>query len=276
MEEPVRILKKKTVIGILGITLFMAPLSGQDYGGTAPPDLLRDQAPEAAKGLATGVAPGAAEDLAPEAAPGIAKDLAPDVAPGAAKDLAPDVAPGAAKDLAPDVAPGAAEDLAPEAAGEPVFNQGAIPEALRQPQRGGENPRYPRDAVIGELGRGLASEEAYRYAQGLLQGALSLNRESTLLAGASPSQLEELFAGLETMEPRQYRLGGGKEEADGSISFLFRFIGRDMSMAGELYIRFDNNAWQLDDIIVEETRAFSEGGLMNTYKFDFSPYERFF
>jgi hypothetical protein len=105
---------------------------------------------------------------------------------------------------------------------------------------------------------------------------LTLNRESALLAGTSPSQLEELFAGLEAMEPQQYRLGGGREEADGSISFLFRFIGRDLSMAGELYLRLRDNAWHLDDIIVEEARALSEGGLMNTYKFDFSPYERFF
>ncbi|MDR0597572.1 MAG: hypothetical protein LBG14_03605 [Treponema sp.] len=183
----------------------------------------------------------------------------------------PDPAPDAAAGMTPEAA---AE--APEAEPEPVFNQGAIPEALRQPQRGDENPRYPRDAVIGELGQGSAGEAAYRYARNLLQGAQSLNRESALLAGAAPSQLEELFAGLETLGPQQYRLGGGREEADGSTSFLFRFIGRELSMAGELYIRFDNNAWRLDDIIVEEARALSEGGLVNTYKFDFSPYERFF
>ena len=58
----------------------------------------------------------------------------------------------------------------------PVFNQGTIPEALRQPQRGDESPRYPRDAVIGELGRGLAEEGAYRYARNLLQGILSGSR----------------------------------------------------------------------------------------------------
>jgi hypothetical protein len=173
-------------------------------------------------------------------------------------------------------APEAAPVEAVEEEAEPVFNLGAIPEALRQPQRGDENPRYPRDAVIGEMGRGLASEEAYRYARNLLQGALSLNRESALLAGAAPSQLEELFAALETLSPQQYRVGGGREEADGAVSFLFRFIGRELSLAGELYIRLDNNAWRLDDIIVEEAKALSEGGLMNTYKFDFSPYERFF
>jgi hypothetical protein len=157
----------------------------------------------------------------------------------------------------------------------PVFNQGTIPEALRQPQRGDESPRYPRDGVIGELGRGLADEGAYRYARNLLQRVLAGNRESALLAGAPQSQLDELFTSLESLNPQQYRLGGGREEADGATSFLFRFIGRDMSMAGELYIRLEDDTWRLEDIIVEEARALSEKG-MNTYKFDFSPYERFF
>jgi hypothetical protein len=207
-EKNVKNAAKTLGMGIALIGLFMYPLSAQEYGGEAPPDLLQETEAEAAE------------------------------------------APG--------------------------FNQSSIPEALRQPQRGDETPRYPRDAVIGELGRGTASEEAYRYARNLLQGALSLNRESALLAGAAPSQLEELFAGLEPLAPQQYRLGGGREEADGSTSFLFRFMGRDMSMAGELYVRPAGNAWKLDDIMVEEARALSEGGLMNTYKFDFSPYERFF
>ncbi|MDR3124115.1 MAG: hypothetical protein LBU16_10110 [Treponema sp.] len=216
--------KKKAIINALAITLFMAPLGAQEYGGETPPDASQ------------------------EALPGVSQEAAQE----AAQDMELETAP---------------EEL--------VFNQGVIPEALRQPQRGDETTRYPRDAVIGELGRGLANEGAYRYARNLLQGALSLNRESALLAGAAPSQLEELFARLETLSPQQYRLGGGREEADGSTSFLFRFISRDMSMAGELYIRFADNAWRLDDIIVEEARALSEGGL-NAYKFDFSPYERFF
>jgi hypothetical protein len=184
--------------------------------------------------------------------------------------------PLSAQDYEGEPPPDALQEAEPEAAAEPVFNQSSIPEALRRPQRGDETPRYPRDAVIGELGQGAASVDAYRYARNLLQGALSLNRDSALLAGASPSQLEELFAGLEPLAPHQYRLGGGREEADGSTSFLFRFMSRDMSMAGELYIRFSGNAWTLDDIIVEEARTLSEEGLMNTYKFDFSPYERFF
>jgi hypothetical protein len=174
--------------------------------------------------------------------------------------------------------PEAAEEPgeAAEEAESPVFNSGTIPEDLRRPQRGDEAPRYPRDVVIGELGQGLADEAAYRYARNLLQGVLSGNRESALLKGARQSQLEELFAGLEPLNPQQYRLGGGREEADGAVSFLFRFMGRDMSMAGELYVRLtEDDAWELDDILAEEARTISDQG-GTPYKFDFSPYERFF
>lgn len=157
----------------------------------------------------------------------------------------------------------------------PVFNQGTIPEALRQPQRGDESLRYPRDAVIGDLGRGLADEGAYRYARNLLRGILSGNRGSTLPDWADRPQLEELFTRLEGLNPQQYRLGGGREEADGATSFLFRFIGREKSLAGELYVRLEDDTWRLEDILVEEARALTERGT-NTYKFDFSPYERFF
>jgi hypothetical protein len=148
-----------------------------------------------------------------------------------------------------------------------------IPQALRRPQRG-ESPRYPRDAVIGELGRGTASEEAYLFARNLMQGILSGNPESGLLSGVDRAILEELFTNLGPIEPRQYRLGGGREELDGSTSFLFRFIGREQSMAGELYLLLEEETWRLEDIITEEARSVLEGG--EAYKFDFSPYERFF
>jgi hypothetical protein len=153
------------------------------------------------------------------------------------------------------------------------FYGDTIPQVLRRPQRG-ESPRYPRDAVIGELGRGAASEEAYLFAQNLMRGILSGNRESGLLAGVNSAILEELFTNLAAIEPRQYRLGGGREELDGSTSFLFRFIGREQSIAGELYLILEEETWRLEDIVTEEARSVSEGG--ETYKFDFSPYERFF
>jgi hypothetical protein len=153
------------------------------------------------------------------------------------------------------------------------FYGDTIPQALKRPQRG-ESPRYPRDAVIGELGRGTASDEAYLFAQNLMRGILSGNRESGLLSGTDGAVLEEIFTNLDPIEARQYRLGGGREEPDGSTSFLFRFIGRELSISGELYLILEEEAWRLEDIITEEARSVSEEGA--AYKFDFSPYERFF
>jgi hypothetical protein len=172
--------------------------------------------------------------------------------------------------------PGEMSEELPEKAEQPlVFNQGTVPEELRRPQRGDEAMRYPRDAVIGELGQGAADDAAYRYARNLFQGVLTGNRESALLVQAKPALLEELFTGLEAVSPLGYRIGGGREEPDGSTSFLFRFIGREKGLAGELYLRrTEAGAWALEEVIVEEARDISEKG--STYRFDFSPYERFF
>jgi hypothetical protein len=155
-----------------------------------------------------------------------------------------------------------------------VFNQGTMPAELLRPQRGDEIPRYPRDTVIGDLGQGDVSEESYVFARNVLQGALSRNRESALLAGSDPVLLEELFTGIETIAALKYRIGGGREEPDGSTSFLFRFIGRTQSFAGEIYIRNEEEKWKLEDILLEETKDITERG--NSYPFSFSPYERFF
>jgi hypothetical protein len=156
----------------------------------------------------------------------------------------------------------------------PVFNQGTVPLGLLRPQRGDETIRYPRDTIIGELGRGTASEEAYQFARNLLQGALSLNRESALLAGQDPALLEDLFTSLQAIGAQKYRIGGGREEPDESISFLFRFTGREQTFAGEIYIRLEDETWKLDDILLEEARDIAGDGSL--YPFSFSPYERFF
>lgn len=148
-------------------------------------------------------------------------------------------------------------------------DRGTLPGALMRPQRG-EAPRYPRDAVIGELGRGSAAREAYFFAQSFMTELIKGNGEA-LSALASPA---EIFTGLEELKPEKYRLGGGREEADGSVSFLFRFIGRERMLTGELYLRLKGDRWELDDLILDEPRDITEG--TDGYRFDFPPYERFF
>lgn len=148
-----------------------------------------------------------------------------------------------------------------------------IPEALRIPQRG-EAPRYPKDAVIGELGRGKAPEEAYRRARLCLEALLSGDREAAALLEAGKTLADRLFEELEPVEPRQFRLGGGREEDDGTVSFLVRFLGREKGKAGELFLLRKDETWLLDDLLLEEEQDLAE--LRQAYRYDFSPYERFY
>jgi hypothetical protein len=150
--------------------------------------------------------------------------------------------------------------------------RGVIPQILRQPRQG-EILRYPRDTIIGELGRGQASDGAYSYAGNILSALLLENRGSRFLSSRENAFWDELFADLTQIGPRKYRLGGGREEIDGNTSFLFRFIGREQGIAGELYIRREGDNWILDDIILERARNLPNG--KESYKYDFSPYERF-
>jgi hypothetical protein len=150
---------------------------------------------------------------------------------------------------------------------------GTIPEALLQPQRG-EAPRYPRDVVIGDLGQGDVPQGAYLFARRLLSALLTESRSSPPLSSLEGDFLDEIFAKLGEINPRVYHLGGGREEPDGSISFLFRFIGREQGISGELYLRSEEERWELDDLIPEEPRDLLPG--TDNYQYDFSPYERFF
>ncbi|MDR3160860.1 MAG: hypothetical protein LBU28_04515 [Spirochaetaceae bacterium] len=150
--------------------------------------------------------------------------------------------------------------------------RGVIPPILRQPRQG-EILRYPRDAVIGELGRGQASEGAYNYAGNILSALLLENRGSRFLSGRDNAFWDEVFVNLAQIGPRRYRLGGGRDEIDGNTSFLFRFIGREQGIAGELYIRREGDNWMLDDIILERAQNLPNG--KDAYSYDFSPYERF-
>ncbi|MDR0690191.1 MAG: hypothetical protein LBG08_08035 [Spirochaetaceae bacterium] len=144
---------------------------------------------------------------------------------------------------------------------------------MLRPQRG-EALRYPRDTVIGELGGGQAPDDAYVFARSLMTALLYENRNSRLLSPLGNDFWDGFFGTLKQVRPRKYHLGGGKEEPDGSTSFLFRFIGSNTAAAGELYLRKENNNWLLEEIILENVKNIGEGE--EPYKYDFSPYERFF
>ena len=140
-----------------------------------------------------------------------------------------------------------------------------IPETIRIPERG-ESPRYPIDMVIGELGRGSAPMDAYLYAQEQMTNLTTGNELDVF----SPEVSEEIG----NLRPGRFHLGGGRIEPDGYVSFLVRFLGLNESVTGEMFIRQADDEWILDSIILEERRTIGE--IRDSFRYDFSPYERFF
>jgi len=158
----------------------------------------------------------------------------------------------------------------------------SIPEELLRP-RWGESPRYPADVVIGDLGQGRASPAAYSYANSVAAALLSRQRGHPSLAAVKPGLLDGYFSTIGRVSPYTYRLGGGKEEADGAFSFLIRYVGRDYGVTGELYVRYvtQTGNWILDDLMLEEIkrREDEEREALNRAekrRLDYLPYERFY
>lgn len=190
------------------------------------------------------------------------------------------------------------------------MSRGSIPEVLLRPQRG-EAPRYPDDTVIGPLGQGEAPREGYLFARQVASALVGGNMNSPSLAAMNRTSLEAFLSVLNGISPRTYRIGGGREEADGAVSFLVRFVGREQGITGELYIRLQEQAaaaasaetgdaeeaaeetstaetvpaaeavrpgrvWVFEDLLLDEPRSRQSEDAETPHRFDFSPYERFF
>jgi hypothetical protein len=156
--------------------------------------------------------------------------------------------------------------------GQPSFS-GVVPEILKRPNRETELA-YPVDAVIGQLGGGEASEAANAYARTVLRDLMRRNAEAASLKGLDSGQIDEAMTKLGEIEPRKARLGGGRDEIDGSVSFLFHFIGRENGLSGELYIRAEDGNWETEDIIVGDVQKLNRAG--GDFTTVYTPYERFY
>jgi len=171
-----------------------------------------------------------------------------------------------------------------------IFYRGSIPEELLRPKRG-EAVHYPVDTVIGELGQGKASDAAYSFAKSIASGLISANMEHPGLAGINTVLRENYLNVLKEIGPRSYRIGGGREEPDGAVSFMIRLLGKENGITGELFIRYvtrqiqqDNEnvetktvgGWRFEDLVLEEAKSREEEQRDSLQRFDFSPYERFF
>ncbi|MDR2923103.1 MAG: hypothetical protein LBU85_07165 [Treponema sp.] len=119
-----------------------------------------------------------------------------------------------------------------------LLQRGSIPEELLRPRRE-EAPRYPIDTVIGPIGQGQAPAEAYGLARRAAAALLEGNMNAPVLSSVNKVFLEGCISALNVVNPRYFRLGSGREEPDGSVSFLVRFAGREQSITGELFIRFE-------------------------------------
>ena len=160
---------------------------------------------------------------------------------------------------------------------------------------------------------GGATEESYRLARQVAAGLAAGNGKTERVEFPEQKRLSVLqnIGGLGT---RSWRVGGGRDEGDGGYSFLIRFLGRDRSVTGELYLRRplatpaaadagETNAvasetsaatetsgtgnvraavnasgparWLVDDVLLEGPRSLAEGKY-GPAGADMAAYERFF
>jgi hypothetical protein len=150
----------------------------------------------------------------------------------------------------------------------------SIPDAIRRPSRT-DTPRYPRDVIIGDLGRGSLSQEDMDYASSVLRALLQGREQSPLFSTLNEGAAEELIGELRKIRANKFRIGGGKEIVDGAGSFLFRFIGRDGQIGGAMYFVRGKSSYTLDDIILEAIPQDLLDGDKNPMS-DIFPYERFY
>jgi hypothetical protein len=156
---------------------------------------------------------------------------------------------------------------------EPPSFSGVVPEMLMRPSRE-KSPVYPSDAVIGQLSDEDAPPSANIYARGVLRDLMRSNKSAETLQNLSPGLLDEASEKLGEVTPRKVRLGGGRTETDGSVSFLFRYMGNENELSGEIYIRNEENKWKVEDIIFEEPKKLSIGS--ESFDSTYTPYERFY
>ena len=162
-------------------------------------------------------------------------------------------------------------------------SRGSIPEELMRPRRE-EAPRYALDMVIGPLGQGDAPTEVYIVACKVADDLVKGDTEG--LETMPLALFESYLSILELIGPRNFRIGGGRFENDGSVSFLCRFIGRELAISGEMYLRQEEipeeddkpaqSLWKFEDLILEDAQSRKEENDKSEQRFDFTPYHRFY
>jgi hypothetical protein len=139
------------------------------------------------------------------------------------------------------------------------FTRSSIPTELLRPRRD-ESPRYPVDTVIGPLGQGQSPKEAWLFARDVAAALLAGNPGAASLSFMNKVFLESYMSALGVISPRTFRLGSGRTEDDGSVSFLVRFIGREQGITGELFIRLEERQTPVPQPAKNTAQAAEAGG----------------
>ncbi|MDR2489779.1 MAG: hypothetical protein LBD20_00065 [Spirochaetaceae bacterium] len=250
--------------------------AGEAAGGTPPPGTeAAQQPPPAAAGEAAGGTPPPGTEAAqqpPQAAAGEAAGGRPASGPM----RAPATTPPSTAPVAP-TPPGRRQGTLspPEEAPPPVPKwAGVISEDLRRPRRE-DAPLYPRDALIGELGMGDADNNTYRYARNVLYDLVMQNKTSVYIKELDAKLLTEVFEKISKVSPRKYRVGSGFVEPDGAVSFLYRFLGREMEVTGSIYfLKTEGDKIVLDGLIMDDVTE--TNSIKNSWDYTYLPYERFY
>lgn len=131
---------------------------------------------------------------------------------------------------------------------------------------GGESAVYPQDFAIGELGFPSSFPEASAFVLSFLSALEQGSINTTQFSHPADVDIKNIKNTVASVTPRYFRLGRGKEGNDRSLSFLFRYIGSEQSVIGELYLIPEKGSYVIQDMELEspETDKSKDG----SYRYD--------
>ncbi len=136
------------------------------------------------------------------------------------------------------------------ASAEPVNKSISITADLTIPNKN-EIPRLPKDFSIGDLGQGNVPLPVYDAAQDYCNRLVSSQYTKQLLNFLPVQEQDKIAEMVKTINPLQYRIGGGKLEGEGRYSFLIRILGQNTAASGAVYVHLVDTLWIVDDLLLE-------------------------
>ena len=135
--------------------------------------------------------------------------------------------------------------------------------------------RLPADYEIGPLGWGDADQDAYDTAATALDKLAKAEKSEK---STDPTIDEQSRSNLVALGPDpQVHIGGPLVQEEGTLSFLVRFIGKELTCAGEIHLASSvDGAWTVDSLILDLPVLKVQEGDKGGVSFDPLTYKRFF